>query len=140
MRPNRGGGLRVMDAILPLFYEHKTLLLRLDARATDGGGSPPSGNLIRRRGPSSIVRRDHVITPDAAETRLRQTPIYYLTSHGTASAAEHMALALKRTHRATLIGETTRGAGHFGMLVPISAGFAAFVPFGRTYDPDTGKD
>jgi C-terminal processing protease CtpA/Prc len=80
-----------------------------------------------------------VVRPDARETRLRTAPIYYLTSRRTGSAAEHMALALKRTGRATLIGEPTAGANHFGLLKPFGR-FAAFVPFGRTYDPDTGRD
>lgn len=63
--------------------------------------------------------------------------MYYLTSSKTASAAEHLALALKRTGRATLVGETTAGAGHYGR--PIAVGrFSVFIPFGRTYDPDTG--
>jgi hypothetical protein len=32
------------------------------------------------------------------------------------------------------------GAGHFGGLMPIGERFAAFVPVGRTYDPDTDWD
>jgi hypothetical protein len=39
-----------------------------------------------------------------------------------------------------LIGERTAGANHFGGIEPIGAGLAAFIPVGRTYDPDTGKD
>jgi C-terminal processing protease CtpA/Prc len=40
-----------------------------------------------------------------------------------------------------LIGETTRGAGHYGGMVPLDKGFtyAAFIPVGRTFDPDTGE-
>ncbi|MDO9246739.1 MAG: hypothetical protein Q7U11_09740, partial [Phenylobacterium sp.] len=33
--------------------------------------------------------------------------------------------------------ETTRGAGHYGGLLDIGDRFAAFVPVGRSYDPDT---
>ena len=51
-----------------------------------------------------------------------------------------MTLALKRTHRATIIGETTAGAGHYGGQVEIGDKFQAFIPVGRTFDPDTGKD
>jgi C-terminal processing protease CtpA/Prc len=50
-----------------------------------------------------------------------------------------MALALKRTHRATLIGETTRGAGNFGYPLSLGHGYSAFIPFGRTFDPDTNE-
>ncbi|KRA20730.1 S41 family peptidase [Lysobacter sp. Root604] len=66
--------------------------------------------------------------------------MFYLTSKRTRSAGEHFALALQRTHRGTLIGERTAGANHFGGIEPIGAGLAAFIPVGRTYDPDTGKD
>ena len=65
--------------------------------------------------------------------------IFLLTSGRSGSAAEHFALALKRTHRATLIGETTTGAGHYGRMIDFG-GYAAFVPFGRTFDPDNDWD
>jgi C-terminal processing protease CtpA/Prc len=141
-RPNRGGGLGVMDAILPLLYAKKTHLLRMDTRASADAEGPLKGwpTLVRQSSPPSVVSRDHLVTPDRTETRLQRTPVYYLTSGRTASAAEHLALAFKRTHRAILIGETTRGADHFGGLVPIGERFAAFVPVGRTYNPQTGWD
>ena len=62
-----------------------------------------------------------------------------LTSKRTFSAAEHLSLALKRTKRATLVGEATGGGAHFGGMGPMGKGYAAFVPVGRTFDPDTGK-
>lgn len=141
-RPHRGGGLGVMDAILPLLYANPTHLVRMDTRASVEAerGGPPGGHLERQPSSPDIVSRDHVVTPDPHERRLQTRPVYYLTSRRTASAAEHLALAFKRTHRAVLIGETTRGAGHYGGVVPIGARFAAFVPVGRTYDPDTNWD
>jgi hypothetical protein len=140
-RPLRGGGEVVMDALLPLFYAQPTRLVRLDMRSAgpgDDGGPTPA--MVRQAAPTGIIRLDHQVTPDAAETRLRGVPLYYLTSKRTASAGEHMALALKRTGRATLVGETTAGAGHFGWIETLPNGFAAFIPIGRTYDPDTGFD
>jgi hypothetical protein len=141
-RPLRGGGLSVMDAVLPLFFGQPTQLLRMDTRAEAETVEPleAAPSLVRQPSPPDTVRQDHEVTPDPAETRLRQTPLYYLTSRRTASAGEHLALALKRTHRATLIGERTIGAGHYGRLLELPHGFSAFVPFGRTYDPDTGED
>lgn len=140
-RPHRGGGLGVMDAILPLLYPQKTHLVRMDTRASvaDFGPIRDGATLLRQPSPPTIVSHDHVVSPDA-ETRLQRVPVYYLTSRRSASAAEHLALAFKRTRRATLIGETTRGAGHYGGLQTIGERFAAFVPVGRTYDPDTGWD
>ncbi|MBA3811363.1 MAG: S41 family peptidase [Caulobacteraceae bacterium] len=141
-RPHRGGGLGVMDAILPLLYARETHLVRMDTRASvaDSGPMQDGPTLVRQPSPPTIVSRDHVVTPDPSERRLQHVPIYYLTSRSTASAAEHLALAFKRTRRAILIGETTRGAGHYGGLQDIGDRFAAFIPVGRTYDPDTGWD
>jgi hypothetical protein len=140
-RPLRGGGEVVMDALLPLFYAQPTKLLRLDMRASgpDDDGEPTPA-MVRQTAPAGIIRLDHQVTPDAAETRLRAAPLYYLTSRRTASAGEHMALALKRTGRGVLVGETTMGAGHFGWIEALPHGFRAFIPTGRTYDPDTGFD
>jgi C-terminal processing protease CtpA/Prc len=87
-----------------------------------------------------VVSRDHYVEPDKGETRLFKAKVFVLTSGATASAAEHMTLSLKRTHRATIVGETTAGAGNYGGQELLDGGkFAVFVPVGRTYDPDTGK-
>jgi hypothetical protein len=138
VRPNRGGGLMVMDAILPLLFAETTTLVRMDTRAAVAQPGEPE-TLVLQASPPSVVRHDHVVTPSTAERRLQRAPTFYLTSNRTASAAEHLAMALKRTKRATLIGETTRGAGHFGGLTPIGERFSAFIPVGRTYDPATGE-
>jgi len=138
-RPNRGGTRMVMDAILPLFYREQTTLLRMDTRRDAAAllGSDDTPTMVPQPAEDGVLRRDHIVIPDTTETRLFDVPLYYLTSKGTGSAGEHLALALKRTGRATLIGETTYGAGHFGM--PVQAGrFGIFIPSGRTYDPDTG--
>jgi hypothetical protein len=141
-RPLPGGGIEVMDAMLPLFFSERTVLARLETRASGDKESPfPDGpTLIRRTGRSGFITRDHIVTPDASETRLRRVPLYYLTSSGTASAGEHLALVLKRTKRATLIGEKTRGAGHYVTLAPVGTRLTALVPVGRAFDPDTGWD
>lgn len=141
-RANRGGGLLVMDAILPLLYASKADLVRMDTRAAvdDGGPLRTSPTLVLQPSSPLVVSRDHVVTPDPAEKRLQRTPVYYLVSGRTASAAEHLALALKRTHRAVLVGEATAGADHFGFLQPMGTRFAAFIPVVRTYDPLTGWD
>jgi hypothetical protein len=141
-RPLPGGGIEVMDAILPLFYAEPTLLLSLETRAAGDSLSPftDGPTLVRRNGRDGYVTRDHVVTPDQAEMRLRHVPLYYLTSARTASAGEHLALAFRRTGRATLIGETTRGAGHYVALAPVGDRFTALVPVGRSFDPDNGRD
>jgi C-terminal processing protease CtpA/Prc len=139
-RGHHGGGLAVMDGFLPLLYAKPTLLVRMDVRASVAGDGPDYPSMIRQPSPPDVVRFDQHVTPDTHETRLQSDPVYYLTSKKTASAAEHLALVFKRTHRAVLVGETTRGAGHFGGVQEIGARFGAFIPVGRTYDPDTNWD
>lgn len=141
-RGHRGGGLDEMDVIFPRIYSEPTTLVHMDTRIAveerDGGVFEDGPTMLRMDGPPGVVRRAHVVKP-GAETPLRHAKVFLLTSGLTASAAEHLALALKRTHRATLIGATTRGAGHFGSDVSLPGGFNAFVPVGRTFDPETGE-
>jgi C-terminal processing protease CtpA/Prc len=105
-------------------------------------GTPfdPNDPLMRKvSGPATIIRREHVAVPAAKQSGLRDAKVYLLTSKRTFSAAEHLSLALKRTKRATLVGEATGGGAHFGGMGPMGKGYAAFVPVGRTFDPDTGQ-
>lgn len=147
-RGHHGGGLAEMNVMLPYLYAQKTVLVDMDVsevvakqRAAEGPGDPlEEDGLVTIKGPPGIVRREHVITPNPAEHRLFGAKVYYLTSTHTGSAAEHLALAFKRTHRATLVGEHTAGANHFGGEDPLGLGLAAFIPVGRTIDPDTGQD
>jgi len=144
-RTHRGGAPADIDALLPYLYAKPTVLVDMDmaqsvARARGGppGGEPPSMKVIK--GPEGILRRRHSVIPHPTEHGLFGAKVYYLTSNRTGSAGEHLALALKRTHRATLIGEHTAGANHFGGMEPLGDGLMAFIPVGRTFDPDTGLD
>lgn len=141
-RGNRGGGLREMDFLFSHIFAEPTDLVVMEVRRaiyeSDGmpfGEGPTMRNIDA---PQGLVRLMHFALP-AASPRLKETRILILTSPTTASAAEHFALALKRTGRAQLIGETSRGAAHFGGLLPVGEGFRAFIPAGRTFDPDTGE-
>lgn len=142
-RTHRGGGVGPIDAMLPYLFPKPARVAVMDTRsAPERSGQSPirdSATLRRVASDTDHVRREHHVTPHASEKRLFDAKVFYLTSSRTASAAEHMALVLKRTRRATLIGEKTYGAGHFGMLPALSGGFTGFVPIGRTYDPDTGE-
>lgn len=142
-RNHRGGGLAEMNLIFPRIFQQATVLVRMDTRlaAELEHGNPVEREAFVRKiaGPDSVVRREHYVVPSEDPTPLRQAKIILLVSGRTASAGEHLALALKRTRRATLIGETTRGAGHFGGLMPVGGGYLAFIPVGRTFDPDTGE-
>lgn len=142
-RPHLGGALEEMDVMFSHFFDRPTTVVEMDTRleVEQRRGSPlAEGETLKRvAGPEGIVRRAHVAVPSERETALRSARIFLLTSGKTASAGEHLALALKRTGRATLIGETTAGAGHFGRTVALDGGYRAFIPVGRTFDPDTGQ-
>jgi hypothetical protein len=144
-RYNGGGGIVQMNAMLPYLYAKPTVLVQMEmvASIAKARGNPFDGDAFIRpaSGASSgIIRTEHYVVPKTDETRLFGAKAFYLVSGRTASAAEHLALAFKHTGRATLIGETTAGANHFGGFEPIGGGLAVFLPVGRTIDPATGKD
>jgi len=71
--------------------------------------------------------------------RLPKIDFYLLISNMTGSAAEHFVFALKGQNRATLVGETTGGAGHNVGFFPVLDLYDLAVPIGRTYNPETGE-
>ena len=142
-RTHRGGGLAEMDVMFPYLFARPATLVTMDTRASvDRAQGNPIGDARLREVPADadVVRREHYVEPHPTETRLHDANVFLLTSGATGSAAEHLTLALKRTGRATVIGETTGGAGHYGGVRPIADHFAAFIPVGRTFDPDNGDD
>lgn len=142
-RSHPGGGLDDMDVMFSYFFDKPITLVMMDTRleVEQRGGSPLADHptLKKMASPEGIVRRGHTVNPSGKNTSLSKARIFLLTSSKTASAGEHLSLALKRTGRATLIGEKTAGAGHFGRTTALGGGYRAFIPVGRTFDPDTGK-
>ena len=140
-RSHRGGGLDEMDHLFPHLFRQRADLVKMDTRAAvEADGMGPlndTATLLRQTSSSEIVSRLHVALP-AAKPLLGDARVFLLTAKATASAGEHLAHALKRTRRATLIGETSYGAGNFGGGIDLPGGFWAFVPGGRSYDPATG--
>jgi len=67
-------------------------------------------------------------------------PLYVLTSGRTGSAGEAFPYHLQAMERATIVGETTYGAGNPGGFVPVGQGFGVFVSNNRTQNPITGTN
>lgn len=140
-RPNRGGRLDEMNAMLPLLVSRPTRLYRMEMRANAAPPFQDTPMVHAVAGTATLQRWDHTIIPDAVERRLQAAPVYYLISRRTASAAEALALGLKTSRRATLVGETTAGAGYFGGAFDVGdPALQAWISTGRTYDPQTDWD
>ena len=114
------GGLAEMDAMFPYLFARPTTLVTMDACASvDRAEGNPLGDARLRQVSASadVVRREHHVEPHPTETRLQDAAVFVLTSGATGSGAEHLTLALKRTGRATIIGEPAEPA-IMGACVP----------------------
>ncbi|MGI9201872.1 MAG: S41 family peptidase [Woeseiaceae bacterium] len=138
-----GGSLSVMDVLFSRLYAEPTHLVTMDMRRGAGGMLESAfmdlPSLEQQDAPEGIVRWHHMAQPINDDDPWADTRVYVLTDM-TASACEHLTLALKGTDRATIVGGRTRGAGHFGNIQSFgNEQFEVFVPVGRTYDPETNR-
>ena len=136
-RTHRGGGLEEMDVLFPRIFAKAQPVMVMDTRASVAAvnGPLPFRSLVKVDAPAELARSEHRVTPVSPASPWVNAKIYYLVSPRTASAAEHLASSFKGTKRATLIGDTTAGAGHYGGAVKLGGGYSAFIPFGHSYFP-----
>ena len=143
IRGHHGGEIAEIDLLSSYLYGAPAVLAQMDTRvaAEEAGlGAFGDGPTLRRvAGPAGVVRREHFVTPRANAGPLTRAKVFLLTSKRSISAAEHLAMSFKKTGRATLVGETTAGAGHYGDPYPLPGGFKVFIPSGRSFDPTTGE-
>jgi hypothetical protein len=147
------GAQMVIPAIKSaLEYLQGTDAMIFDLRR-NGGGSPFSVNIIishfttadtipsltvkNRSGNQTFTRYTFATIPGP---RRPTVPLYVLTSGATASAGEDFTFVLKNMKRATIVGETTAGAGHNNANLNLGNGFNASISFTRVVDPKSGAE
>jgi hypothetical protein len=142
LRHHAGGEVAEIDVLAADLFDKPTDLALMRSRTAGWDRFEPAADteqLFVTRRDRDYVEQTHRAVPRDGGARMGGIPVYVLTSKRTASAGEHLAMILKRTGRAVLIGEATYGAGNYGEEVELSGGFKVFVPYGETVDPDTGK-
>jgi Peptidase family S41/N-terminal domain of Peptidase_S41 in eukaryotic IRBP len=121
LRDNRGGASDMVALIATYLFDRRTHL-----------------NDFYDRGNNSI--EESWTQAPIPGSKLADKPVYILTSPTTFSAAEGFSYDLKMLKRATLVGETTSGAGHMGMPHRIDNHFTVRVPGIRVSNPISGTN
>ena len=118
LRDNRGGNPDMVMLMAAYLFDHPEYMYNPRENTTERSWtrSPVPGN------------------------RLADKPAYILTSSLTFSGAEHFSYDLKMLKRATLVGETTGGAAHFGVFHPIDEHFGMGIPETKPINPFSKSD
>ena len=138
--------------VAALRFLENTDAIILDVRMHPGGSADLSNFIISHfTGPDSVASLDVAIR--AANQQYRRwtmssvpgprrpdVPVYVLTSRGTVSAGEDFAFVLRNLGRATLVGESTAGAGRNNPTFDAGHGFAASISVSTVKDPKTGAE
>jgi hypothetical protein len=136
LRDNIGGSPDTVAMLSGFFLNEPTLLTINSARSTDAKRetwSVESDVKINSANPKNFI------VPTTALERLKNLPLYILTSDDTFSAAEMFTSGLQGHKRAKTVGENTGGGGHGIRPFEMAQGFTAFIPFTRYYHPATKK-
>lgn len=104
----------------------------LDAAAEVADAFLESGVIVSADGRMPDARFRIEATPGDL---LAGAPIAVIVNHGSASASEIVAAALKEHGRATIVGEPTFGKGSVQTIIPLSDGGAIKLTTSRYYTP-----
>jgi C-terminal processing protease CtpA/Prc len=133
LRENMGGSPQTASMLAGFFMEKPTLININENRATGVKQETWSAE-------TSVTinsTNQEISTKDL--DKLKNVPVYILTSDYTFSAAEMFSSSLQGHGRAVVVGEATGGGGHGIRPFKIAEGFTAFIPFNRHYHPVTKK-
>jgi retinol-binding protein 3 len=148
--PDDVDGARMVHQAMAMLKDTGALII--DLRENTGGGGATDerllGHLSATPIPMDIIRWRHAdgtttttqrrVSVPAEGPLYAAKPIFLLTANRTFSAAEAFAYALQAAHRATLVGERTRGgANPADHRVTLDAGISVFVPNGLVEHPIT---
>ena len=141
------------DAVVhALRYLEFTDAIILDVRNHPGGGGALSNFIVSHFTGKDTVhtldvyvrandeRQQRWTLPEVPGPRRPDVPVYILTGRGTVSAGEDFAFVMKNLGRATLVGETTAGAGRNNPSFDTGLGFLTSVSVSQVKDPKTGAE
>ncbi|MES2515443.1 MAG: S41 family peptidase [Bacteroidota bacterium] len=121
LRYGLGGQPEMVSCILKHFLKDETLLMSSTIRNQPG-------------------KHLYYSEPDSNYTTLYDKPLYILTSYKTFSAGEMVAYSLKNLHRATLVGEQTRGGAHNSPKSFLYGDYIISLPHGKAHSKLTNSN
>jgi C-terminal processing protease CtpA/Prc len=146
--PEAAGAGRAIDAAMEL-VQH-TCALILDLRKARGGSPDGVAYLASFLFPDGETRLSDIIEgPDGpprqfwtsgyvSGPRYLERPVYALVSSTTFSGGEALAYDLQAVHRATVVGDVTRGGANPSTVVSLGDNIELRLPIARTVNPATG--
>jgi hypothetical protein len=118
LRSNRGGMAEMVSLISSYLFDHPEYMFD----------------------PRKVPTAQSWTASPVAGSKLANKPVFVLTSSNTISAAEQFTYNLKMLKRATIVGETTAGKAHAGVLHRIDERFAVAIPESRAVNPYSRAD
>jgi hypothetical protein len=118
LRDNRGGYTNMVVFLASYLFDHPEYMFN----------------------PRDLVTAQTWTRSPVAGSLLVDKPVYILISSRTYSAAEQFSYDLKMLKRAVLVGETSGGATHAGVLHNLADHFAIGIPEHRPINPFSDQD